>query len=333
MRRALFVLALLLLVVAGLVVANAALSTRIDGELDHLEVTDAAMAARHHPPGSPCVRYPTAAPEIPLAELRETGAALRSLDVPVDAWGDLFGHLFTLELRREQALHGRSMAEEYLEALERTTASRPLARLAVAFQRRRLLEKLDVLTATRDMAATGEAAFAKLTPRQQEGVLALLAAKPLHFRLGAFVQLLQDARDHEEQQRLDTPTPADPAPEDAATPSACPPLPHRATITRAELNAALAGEQAFITQARVVPAFANGTFEGFKLFGLRRGTRLAEVGFCNGDRVLSINGQALSSPEAVLQGTTEWRRATSLDFQLVRAGAPGTLTLDVEPAK
>lgn len=327
MRRALLVLALLLLVVAGLVVADAALSTRIDGELEHLEVTDAAMAARHHPPGSACVRYPTAAPEPTLAELRETGAALRDLGLAVDAWGDLFAHLFTLELRREQALHGRSMAEEYLEALERTTASRPLARLAVAFQRRRLLEKLDVLTATRDMAATGEAAFSTLTARQQEGALALLAAKPTHFRLGSFVRLLEDARDQAEQARLEPPPAGEPAAEAAP---ACPALPHRAAVSRAELNAALSGEQSFITQARVVPAFVNGTFDGFRLFGLRPGTRLAEVGFCNGDRVRSINGSALSSPEAVLQGTTEWRRATSLEFQLVRAGTPGTLTLDVQ---
>ena len=327
MRRALLVLALLLLVVGGLVVADAALSTRIDGELDHLEVTDAAMAARHHPPGSPCVRYPTAAPEVPLAELRETGAALRALDLPVDAWGDLFGHLFTLELRREQALHGRSMAEEYLEALERTTASRPLARLAVAFQRRRLLEKLDVLTATRDMAATGEAAFSTLTARQQEGALALLAAKPTHFRLGSFARHLEDARDQEEQARLEAPPAGEPTAEAAP---ACPALPHRATISRAELNAALSGEQSFIMQACVVPAFVDGAFDGFRLFGLRPGTRLAEVGFCNGDRVRSLNGSALSSPEAVLQGTTEWRRATSLEFRLVRAGTPGTLTLDVQ---
>lgn len=327
MRRALLVLALLLLVVAGLVVADAALSTRIDGELEHLEVTDAAMAARHHPPGSACVRYPTAAPEPTLAELRETGAALRDLGLAVDAWGDLFAHLFTLELRREQALHGRSMAEEYLEALERTTASRPLARLAVAFQRQRLLEKLDVLTATRDMAATGEAAFTTLTARQQEGALALLATKPTHFRLGSFVRLLEDARDQEEQARLEPPPAGEPAAEAAP---ACPALPHRAAVSRAELNAALSGEQSFITQARVVPAFVGGTFDGFRLFGLRPGTRLAEVGFCNGDRVRSINGSALSSPEAVLQGTTEWRRATSLEFQLVRAGTPGTLTLDVQ---
>jgi hypothetical protein len=333
MRRALLVLALLLLAVAGLVVADAALSTRIDGELEHLEVTDAAMAGRHHPPGSACVRYAAAAPEPTLAELRETGAALRALDLPVDAWGDLFGHLFTLELRREQALHGRSMAEEYLEALERTTASRPLARLAVALQRQRLLGKLDVLTATRDMAATGEAAFAKLGARQQEGVLSLLAAKPTHFRLAPFVRLLEDARDQEEQARLGPPPPGEALPGEDAAGDPCPPLPRHATITRAELNAALSGDRDVVTQARVVPAFVNGAFQGFKLFVLRRSTRLSEVGFCNGDRVLSINGHALSSPEAVLDGTTEWRRASSLEFRLVRAGVAGTLTLDVEPAR
>lgn len=92
------------------------------------------------------------------------------------------------------------------------------------------------------------------------------------------------------------------------------------TLTRAALDAILADPMALAKSARIVP-YPDG---GMKLYGIRRSSGAfswAHLGFLNGDRVVSINGLPLDSPETALEIYGKVRTATELRVAVVRRDA------------
>jgi general secretion pathway protein C len=83
--------------------------------------------------------------------------------------------------------------------------------------------------------------------------------------------------------------------------------------------------------ARVVPVFHNGTARGMKLFGVRPDGVLAALGFRNGDTLITVDKQAIASPEAALEVYSRVRHAKALVIGLERAGKPHELTVRVVP--
>lgn len=53
-------------------------------------------------------------------------------------------------------------------------------------------------------------------------------------------------------------------------------------------------------EARVVPVFRDGETVGFKVFAIRRDSRLLELGFCDKDVLIRVNGHSLESTETAL---------------------------------
>jgi type II secretory pathway component PulC len=76
------------------------------------------------------------------------------------------------------------------------------------------------------------------------------------------------------------------------------------------------------SSARIVPNTVAGKPHGFKLFGIRPSVWLAQLGLVNGDLVLSLNGQDVGTPEAMLATYAQLRNATELTVALERAGKP-----------
>lgn len=73
---------------------------------------------------------------------------------------------------------------------------------------------------------------------------------------------------------------------------------------------------------RVVPAVQDGAVVGLRLFNIRPNTVLAALGLENGDRLDSINGLSLSSPEKALQAYARLSTAKRLTLKLSRRGKP-----------
>ncbi len=332
MRRVLIVVGVLVALVAGGWATLLLLASRTEAELAQLDVSDEAMAARYHPPGTACVRY--AGPLPGDAELDDTTARLLALGLTGETLGAPYAHLFALEQRREATLHAQPMAEEYLAEFERSLAGRPLQRLVFEVQRPLLRSRLDVITSTANLEASGAEAWAALTPAQQEGLLSLLQERPRHFQPSAYVRLVTRARAAADASGPPTPTEdeAPSAPPEERAP--CPPLPHVTRLSAAEYAAVFDApeEASLLRDVRLVPAAVNGRFEGFRLSGLRPGSRVAQAGFCNGDRVIAINGEVLGSPGEVLKAMPGWKAATRLEIDLFRAGQPGVLVVEVRPA-
>ncbi len=57
-----------------------------------------------------------------------------------------------------------------------------------------------------------------------------------------------------------------------------------------------------------------------KLYGVRRGSVLAALGFENGDLVQRVDGIEISSPDAALEAYSHIRRRDAHDVELVRRG-------------
>lgn len=91
-------------------------------------------------------------------------------------------------------------------------------------------------------------------------------------------------------------------------------------IPRRLIDDALEQQAELMRQTRVVPETKDGRIVGVRLFGVRPGTTLADVGFQNGDRVETINGYPVGSPEQALEAYAHLRAADYLVVKVRRRG-------------
>lgn len=82
--------------------------------------------------------------------------------------------------------------------------------------------------------------------------------------------------------------------------------------------------------ARIVPSQKDGVTQGYKLYGIRRGSIPKALGFKNGDMITGINGHRLTSVDEALEMYTKLRKAKSLQIDIVRKGKRHTLEIDVD---
>jgi general secretion pathway protein C len=78
-------------------------------------------------------------------------------------------------------------------------------------------------------------------------------------------------------------------------------------------------------QVRFVPERENGRTVGIRLFTVRPDTLLGMLGFRGGDRLESINGFELSTPERAVTAYDRLRSADTVEVRLKRDGSHVTL--------
>jgi hypothetical protein len=81
--------------------------------------------------------------------------------------------------------------------------------------------------------------------------------------------------------------------------------------------------------ARLVPAMRNGKPEGFKIYAIKPESLVARLGFQNGDTLVAILGEPMSSLDRGLEVYTKIRRLKPrepIDVIVMRKGTPITLT-------
>ena len=82
--------------------------------------------------------------------------------------------------------------------------------------------------------------------------------------------------------------------------------------------------------ARIVPEQKDGKVLGIRLFGIRPDTLLGTLGIQNGDRLESINGFNMGSPEKALEAYARLRTATSLNVKVNRRGGPVSIDYQIQ---
>jgi general secretion pathway protein C len=102
-----------------------------------------------------------------------------------------------------------------------------------------------------------------------------------------------------------------------------------ARVERAIVESTLADPSALMRSVRVVPDKQDGAIVGLKLLGIKPGSLLGTVGLRSGDRLESINGFSMNSPEKALQAYAQLRTAQRLNVRLLRRGQPVELTLNI----
>ena len=91
--------------------------------------------------------------------------------------------------------------------------------------------------------------------------------------------------------------------------------PNRFEISRALWNVDPA---TFGREVRIVPSFANGESNGFKLFSIRPGSLFDRMGMKNGDIVQKVAGIEVRGPPAALRAYDKLKTSRSFEVQLMR---------------
>jgi S1-C subfamily serine protease len=102
------------------------------------------------------------------------------------------------------------------------------------------------------------------------------------------------------------------------------------TIPKASLDAMFASMAKYASQARIVPSVRNGSPDGIKLYAIRPSSIFAHLGLMNGDTIVAINGDDITTADKALRAYTKLRSATQARIDLVRRGKPVTLTITIK---
>ncbi|HLV68101.1 MAG TPA: type II secretion system protein GspC [Polyangiaceae bacterium] len=93
-------------------------------------------------------------------------------------------------------------------------------------------------------------------------------------------------------------------------------------VDRTVVDKILEDQAELMRSARIVPEQKDGKVVGVRLFGIRPDTLLGSLGLQNGDRLESINGFNMASPEKALEAYARLRTANNLNVKVNRRGSP-----------
>lgn len=91
-------------------------------------------------------------------------------------------------------------------------------------------------------------------------------------------------------------------------------------IDRAALDRLLDQPPALATGARFVPALRDGKPDGLRVYAVRPCSLFARLGLQSADRIQSIDGQDVSTPDRALAAYQRLRQASDLTLRLERRG-------------
>lgn len=100
-------------------------------------------------------------------------------------------------------------------------------------------------------------------------------------------------------------------------------------IDSREIEEASANMNQLMTQIRVVPNFADGQPDGFKVFAIRPGSLFSKIGLQNGDVLKRVNGIELQGPEQAFQAYQALKDESSIQIDLVRRNENRTFSYEI----
>jgi general secretion pathway protein C len=100
-------------------------------------------------------------------------------------------------------------------------------------------------------------------------------------------------------------------------------------IERRKVEAALSNLPQLLTQARLIPNFAGGKPDGFRLISIKTGSFFSEVGLQEGDILQRINGVEVKDPQSMLRAFEQLRTESNINLDLQRRSQPVTLAYEI----
>ena len=83
-------------------------------------------------------------------------------------------------------------------------------------------------------------------------------------------------------------------------------------------------------QARIIPNYVDGKYQGFRLVGIRPDSLYRAIGLESGDLVTRVNGQDIDTPNRAIQLFEELRNSPTITLDLERRGQKVTMTYKVK---
>lgn len=83
-------------------------------------------------------------------------------------------------------------------------------------------------------------------------------------------------------------------------------------------------------QARIIPNYVDGKYQGFRLVGIRPDSLYRAIGLESGDLVTRVNGQDIDTPNKAIQLFEELRNSPTIMLDLERRGQKVTMTYKVK---
>lgn len=105
---------------------------------------------------------------------------------------------------------------------------------------------------------------------------------------------------------------------------------HEYEVSRAMLDEQLQDLSQLGMEARIVPNYRNGKYEGFKLVGVRPNSLYRALGIRSGDIVKRINGVEINSPNKAIQLFEQFKTASSIQMDTERRGKARTFTYNIK---
>jgi general secretion pathway protein C len=101
-------------------------------------------------------------------------------------------------------------------------------------------------------------------------------------------------------------------------------------IDRSVVDKILENQAELMKSARIVPEQKDGKVVGVRMFGIRPDTLLGTLGLQNGDRLETLNGFNMASPEKALEAYARLRTASNLNVKVNRRGAPVSIDFHIK---
>lgn len=101
-------------------------------------------------------------------------------------------------------------------------------------------------------------------------------------------------------------------------------------VDRTVVDQIMENQAELMRSARIVPEQENGKVVGVRLYGIRPDTLLGTLGLENGDRLETINGFNMASPEKALEAYARLRTANHLSVSVNRGGKPVTIDFNIK---
>ena len=101
-------------------------------------------------------------------------------------------------------------------------------------------------------------------------------------------------------------------------------------VERAFVEQLMANPAMLAKQARIVPSQKDGETQGFKFYGIRRGSLPNLIGLKNGDMLTEVNGERLDGMDKAMALYTKLRRASNLTVTVERKGQTTTKEIQIQ---
>ncbi|MBI3805075.1 MAG: hypothetical protein HY282_15100 [Nitrospirae bacterium] len=164
----------------------------------------------------------------------------------------------------------------------------------------------------------------------EDGAVAKIGRNRVEVRRGTDKEILEVSLNPEDKAALRaTPTAVSAAPAGTPGSNIRPSGKNRWVMDRREIDNAVDNLPALLTKARIVPNFADGKPDGFRIFAIADDSLYSKIGLQNGDILHRVNGIEVKDPQNFLKVFEQLKDESAITVDLVRNNQKETFSYDI----